>query len=103
MSEMVLAVVAILLFAVLMSRTVFIQNEIYRPLEEGERGPHLRRLRMWYYLFFWGGALVAIVGSLAQITWFREIGMWMWIASLPLFVVRQVEFRRYFRQRRKHE
>ena len=101
---MVIAVLAIVLvFVLVMFRSVFIQNEIFRPIEEGEGGRHLRRLRVWFYLFFWGGTLVTIAGPLAQINWLRVTGTWIWLASLPLFIARHLEFKRHFRRSRKHE
>jgi hypothetical protein len=104
MSEVVIAVIAlVLVFVVFMSRTVFLQNEIYRPVEEGVGGSHLRRLRMWFYVFFWGGASVAIAGSFARSNWLRGTGDVMWLASIPPFVIRHVEMKRQFRRRREHE
>jgi hypothetical protein len=98
----IVAVTVALLFAIVMLRTVFIQNEIYRPLES-VGGSRLRRLRILYYLFFFGGIMLAIVGALTQANWLREIGLWIWIASVPIFFARMLELQRRGHERRKGE
>jgi hypothetical protein len=103
MGQMVLAAIAIgFVFILVISRTVFIQNEVLRPVE-AKGGPTLKRLRMAFYSCFYGGCLLAIAGSFAQSYWLRETGLWIWAVSAPLFIARHVEMQRRLRKNRKHK
>jgi hypothetical protein len=103
MGQMLIAAIAIVFAVILVFlRTVFIQNELLRPVE-AKGGPGLRWLRIAFYSFFYGGCLLAISGSFAQSYWLRETGLWIWAASAPIFIARHVELRRRLRKSRRHK